>query len=330
MDIDRYLAEREPAWTNLANLTATARRRPGRLTEAELEWFVRLYQRASADLSHVQVDQPDPALVARLTTIVADARTVLYGRRARRGWSAITSFFTTAFPTAVWELRRFVAVAALATLGPAVAMGSWLATSGPAREAAAPAAVRSAYVERDFANYYSDRPAAQFATEVTVNNIMVSVVALAGGMLAGAGTVAVLVGNGLNLGFAAGLFAAAGRTTLFWGLVLPHGLVELTAVMIAGGAGLSLGWAMISPGDRARTEALSAAAQRSLTVVGGLITAFAGAGIIEGFVTGSTLSTAFRVGVGVAAELSFLSYLYVFGRRGSTALPPVPAVAVVR
>jgi uncharacterized membrane protein SpoIIM required for sporulation len=327
VDIDRYLAEHDPAWTALAAVTGEARRHRSRLDPERLDAFIRLYQQASADLSHARVAHPEPALIGRLTGIVGDARTVLYGKRART-LRAVGRFFTVAFPVAVWELRRLVAVSAALTLVPAAAMGIWLARSDAALSASAPAALRAAYVEEDFEDYYSDRPAAQFSTEVMVNNIMVSVLVLAGGMLLGVGTVVVLVANGLNLGVAVGLFAAAGQQAKFWGLLLPHGLLELTAVIIAGGAGLALGWAVIAPGDRSRGRALAAAAQRSLTVVLGLASAFVVAALIEGFVTGSTVSTALRVGVGATVEIGFLGYLYVFGHRGSNFPPPVIAGAV--
>ena len=318
MDIDRYLADNEPGWAEFDRLSGAVRSRASRPGDDELERFLGLHLRVSADLSHARTAQAEPALLDRLSRSVAGGRTVLEGRRAV-SVRTVARFFTERFPTAVWQLRRFVAVAAALTFIPAAAIGLWISRSPAALEATAPAALRDAYVNQDFEEYYSDRPASQFATEVTVNNIRVSVIAFAGGILFGIGTVVILVMNGANVGFAAGLFAAADQQARFYGLILPHGLLELTAVVIAGATGLSLGWAMIAPGDRSRGESLVAAAQQSLTVILGLIAAFVVAGLIEGFVTGSTLSTALRVGLGGAVELGFLSYLYVFGRRGTGA-----------
>jgi uncharacterized membrane protein SpoIIM required for sporulation len=315
VDIDRYLAENEPSWALLTRLNEAARRRASALSDGEVEQLIGLHLRTSADLSHARLHQPEPALLDRLSAIVAGSRTVLEGRRVV-SIRTVGRFFTERFPVAVWQLRRFVAVSACLTFLPALAIGAWISRSPAALEASAPAALRDAYVQQDFEQYYSDRPASQFATEVTVNNIRVSILAFAGGILLGLGTVAILISNGANLGFAAGLFAAAGEQSRFYGLIVPHGLLELTAVVIAGAAGLSLGWAIISPGDMSRGEAVTAAAQRCLTVILGLAMAFVVAGLIEGFVTGSTLSTALRVGLGIAVEVGFLSYLYVFGRRG--------------
>ncbi len=323
MDIDRYIASHELAWQRLDDLTAKARRSIRRLDPGELEELVSLYQRTSTHLSYVRTNYDNPALTSRLTRLVAGASGVIYGKRARTV-RAIGHFFTSTFPAAVWDARRFVLVSALLTFVPAAAMGVWIANSDAALEATAPPALREAYVNEDFESYYSSAPAAQFATEVTVNNIQVSILAFAAGIVFCVGAAYILVFNGANVGVAAGLFAAAGQQPKFWGLILPHGLLELTAVVIAGAAGLRLGWAIIAPGDRRRTEALALAGRKAVVIVMGLIAAFITAGTIEGFVTGSGLPTALRVGIGVAVFGAFLTYLFVLGRaaaaRGETGL----------
>lgn len=323
MDIDRYIATHELAWQRLDALTAKARRGVRRLEPGELDELVSLYQRVSTHLSYVRTNFDNPALTGRLTRLVAAARGVIYGQRARTV-RAVGEFFRTTFPAAVWDARRFVLVSALLTFLPAAAMGVWIANSDAALEATAPPALREAYVNEDFESYYSSAPAAQFATEVTVNNIQVSILAFAAGILFCVGAAYVLVLNGANVGIAAGLFAAAGEQPKFWGLILPHGLLELTAVVIAGAAGLRLGWAIIAPGDRRRGEALAEAGRKAVVIVMGLIAAFVTAGAIEGFVTGSGLPTAVRVGIGVAVEGAFLTYLFVLGRaaaaRGATGM----------
>jgi uncharacterized membrane protein SpoIIM required for sporulation len=113
---------------------------------------------------------------------------------------------------------------------------------------------------------------------------------------------------------AGGLFGAVGQQAKFWGLILPHGLLEITAVCIAGGAGLRLGWTLIDPGDRLRRAAVAEEGRRALAIVAGLVLVFAAAGTIEGFVTGSTLPTWARVGIGVVGEAVLLSWLFVRGR----------------
>jgi len=130
-------------------------------------------------------------------------------------------------------------------------------------------------------------------------------------------TALILVSNGANLGAAFGFFAAVGKLPLLLGLLAPHGLIELTSVVIAGAAGLRLGWTVIDPGDRPRRTALAAEARRSIVLVFGVAATLLVAGIIEGFVTGSALPTAVRVGIGIAVEVAFLLYAWTF-RHGQT------------
>lgn len=310
MDVDRFIARNSASWARLESL---ARRGGGRLSPMEVQELVSLYQQTSSHLSHARTERADAALVARLTRLVATAAGVIYSTRSR-SLAGVARFFTTSFPAAVWHARRFVAVAALLLLVPALVVGAWVATSDAALDAAGPDAVREAYVEDDFEAYYSSAPAGQFATQVTVNNIQVSILAFAAGVLVCVVTAFILAFNGANVGVAAGLFAAAGEQPKFWGLILPHGLLELSAVIVAGAAGLALGWAIVAPGDRTRTGALAEEGRRAAVIVLGLVLAFVVAGTIEGFVTPSGLPTAARVAVGTSAFVAFWAYALLLGR----------------
>ncbi len=313
MDVDRFISVHRPAWDRLAHLSKRGRSGGKRLAPAELDELVHLYQQVSGHLSHAQATYGDAALNATLTRVVADANAAIYGTRASLG-SAVRRFVFFTFPGAVWRIRHFVLVSALLSILPAIAVGTWIANSDAALDASGDEAVRAAYVQQDFADYYSSAPATQFAAEVTFNNIQVSIAAFALGILGCIGTAAILVFNGANVGVAAGLFAAVGEQARFWGLILPHGLLEITSVVVAGGAGLRLGWSLIDPGDRTRGRALTEEGRRSVIVILGLIFTFGTAGLIEGFVTGSPLPTVARVAVGVTVETAFLTYIWRYGR----------------
>lgn len=323
MDLDRFLATNQPLWDRLGVLAAKGSRGASRLSASEIDELVRLYQRTSSHLSYVRTYYRDPALTARLTGLVATAGAIVYGTRPK-SLRAFGRFFTRTFPGALWHNRRFVAVAALLFYLPAIAVGAWLANSDKAVEAVGPPALREAYLNEDFESYYSSKPASEFAAQVTTNNIQVGFLVFAGGVFLCVPTAILLVFNGANLGVPAGLFAAAGQSGKFYGLILPHGLLELTAVVIAGSAGLRLGWSLIDPGDRPRRVALIEEGRRSVVLVLGLVVTFVVAGLIEGFVTGSPLPTFARVGIGVLVEIAFVLYVVVLGReaadRGITGL----------
>ena len=313
MNIDRFLHENQPLWARLEELTTRARGNPNRLSTTELDELVALYERVNTHLSTARTSLRDPALVGRLSALTAAAGAVVYGHRTRT-WRAVLRFVTDTFPAAVWYARTFVLISTLLFVLPAVGLGTWLANSPAALDFAAPPAVREAYVEEEFEAYYSSEPSAQFASEVTTNNIRVGIVAFAGGILLCLPTVFVLALNGLGVGAAGGMFAAAGQQPRFWGLILPHGALELTAVFVAGAAGLRLGWTLIDPGDRSRAEALIEEGRRAIVIVLGVVLMFVVAGLIEGFVTGSPLPTWTRVGVGLLVELAFLVFVIVRGR----------------
>lgn len=310
--LDSYVLENSAEWARLEELVEQANKRRYKLQGAELDELLNRYQRASTHLSHVRTTYADPQVTARLTRVVAGARAVIYGTQPRAG-GAVRTFFRSTFPAAVWSARRFILISALAFFLPAIATGVWVANSDAALNAAAPPALRESYIQNDFEAYYSSAPAAEFATEVLVNNIYVSFLAFVIGIAWAVPTIAILAFNGANIGVAAGLFHAAGEAPKFWGLILPHGLLEITAIVVAGGAGMQMGWALISPGDRVRSEALVEEAQRAASIVIGLILVFICAGLIEGFVTPSPLDTWARISIGVAAFLAFWSYILAQG-----------------
>lgn len=313
MHVDAYVAQHRESWERLAVLASRASVSARRLDPGEAEELVALYQQTSSQLSHVRNHFGDPALTHRLTRLVALANGAIYGGRERAG-RAVARFFSETFPAAVWHDRRVVAVSALLFGLPALLLGTWTSVSDRALDASWPAGAREAYLENDFEAYYTSDPAAQFASEVFVNNVQVAILAFASGILLCVVTAYVLVYNGANLGLAAGLFHYSDRGEVFWGLILPHGLLEVTAVLIAGAAGLQLGWSLIDPGDRRRGEALAEEGRRAVVIVIGLVVVFIVAGLIEGYVTGSRLPTAVRVGIGVLVEVTFLAYAIVRGR----------------
>ncbi len=294
-------------------LTRLVRDKPKELGPAQVDEFLSLYRRVSSQLSFVRSHYQDPTLTAELNHTIGMANAALYQRTASPV-AGLRRFFAVSFPGAVWHMRRALGVAALLLLLPAIVMALWLSSSDRALDLAASEAQRAAYVDEAFEDYYSSAPAAEFATSVLINNIQVSFLAFALGVSFGIGTAAVLVFNGVNLGMAWAVFIVAGEQSKFFGLIAPHGLLEMSAIVVAGAAGLSMGWALIAPGDRTRGAAFTEEARRSIVVILGLMIAFVIAGIIEAYVTPG-LSTVPRVAIGVVVEAVAVAYIVAFGRR---------------
>jgi uncharacterized membrane protein SpoIIM required for sporulation len=141
------------------------------------------------------------------------------------------------------------------------------------------------------------------AAQIFTNNIRVTFLAFAGGILFGAGTVFVLMYNGLLLGAIAGLAVNAGNGRAFFELVTAHGVLELSCIVVAGVAGLRLGSALVDPGHRERGAALRTEARAAVEIVLGTMVWLVVAGLVEGFLTpaGTGLPTVLVVGFGLGA-----------------------------
>ena len=314
MDVDAFTLTHRQRWDRLDRLVRRAGR-PRGLAADEVDELVALYQQVAGDLSVAQSAVADPGLVTRLAGLVARARAVLTGA-SPSVWASAARYLTVDFPVTVWRARWWVGLTALVWVGLSVAVGVWVAGDPTVQSSlATPAEIRS-LTRTDFEAYYSADPALSFAARVWTNNAWVVAACLALGVLLGVPVVLLLAQNALNVGVAGGFMVAAGRGDLFFGLILPHGLLELTAVFVAGGLGLRLGWTVIDPRGRPRSLALAGAGRATLSAVLGLTGVLAVSGVLEAFVTPSGLPTAARIGLGVLAWAAFVAYVVLAGRAG--------------
>jgi len=317
VDIDVFVAAHRAEWARLEELVRRAGR-PRQLRGAEVDELVALYQRTATHLSVVQSRSPDPLLIGRLSTLVARARAAVTGAGVP-AWRDAARFLVITFPVVVYRARWWWLGAALGSLLVAFALGVWVDLHPQVQAAiAAPAEVKR-LVEHDFANYYSENPAGSFAARVWTNNAWVAAGTLSLGVFLGLPTLWILLQNATNVGVAGGLMAASGRSEQFFGLILPHGMLELTAVFVAAGVGLRLGWTVVGPGRRSRLDALATEGRAAFSVALGLVLVLLVSGAIEAFVTPSSLPTWGRIGVGLLAETVFLAWVLILGRRAAVA-----------
>jgi uncharacterized membrane protein SpoIIM required for sporulation len=327
VDIDAFVAAHRAEWGRLDALL----KQHGRLSGAEADELVGLYQRVATHLSVVRSATPDPALVAKLSSLVTRARSAVTGSHAP-AWKDVVLFFTRQFPAAVYRFRYWWLGSALGFLVASTAVGVWVA-SNPEVQAtiAAPEQIRQlTRPGGDFETYYSSAPASSFAAEVFTHNALIAAACLITGVMLGAPVLLALWENALRVGAAGGLMASVGRLDVFFGLITPHGLLELTGVFVAAGTGLRLGWAVINPGPRTRAEALAAEGRTVAGMTLGLLCLFLVSGAIEAFVTPPGLPTWARISVGVAAESLFLGYVFILGRRAARAGETGDIVAAYR
>jgi uncharacterized membrane protein SpoIIM required for sporulation len=308
VDLDAYVHAHAHEWRRLEELT---RRR--RLTGAESDELVDRYQQVATHLSVVRTSAPDASLVAYLSSILAKARTRSAGVRAT-SWRGVGRFFTERFPAALYRLRYWW----LGTLAGNVLVTGvmiwWLLGNPDVEQSLIGPEQVDQLVNHDFEDYYSEYAASHFALQVWVNNAWVSALCLALGIL-GVPVVYLLFRNIANLAIVGSIMIRHDHGGHFFGLILPHGLLELTAVFVAGGVGLRLFWSWIEPGQLSRPASIAREGRTVGTVALGLVAVLLVCGVIEAFVTPSGLPTEARVGIGVLAELCFLAWVFVLGRR---------------
>jgi uncharacterized membrane protein SpoIIM required for sporulation len=201
----------------------------------------------------------------------------------------------------------------------AVIVGAWIARSPYVQARLLPPADARQLVNQQFQGYYSQYAATSFAAKVWTNNAWVAAESLISGILLGIPTVLVLLVNAVNGGVDGGFMIAHGKGALFFSLILPHGMLELSAVFLAAAAGLRLGWCIIDPGPRTRVTALAEEGRATVTIALGLIAVLLVSGAIEAFVTPSPLPPWARILIGAVAEAAFLGYVLVLGRRAVAA-----------
>lgn len=314
MDLDVFVTAHRAEWDRLDQLLGRGRK----LSGDEADELVALYQRTSTHLSLIQSSAPDPMLTGRLTQLVARARATVTGTR-RASWRDAARFFTAGFPAAVYRSRRWWIPTALLSTALGVLIGWWIATHPEVQGAIGAPEDLKALTQPggEYETYYSSHPAASFAAQVWTNNAKAAAMCLVLGAFLGLPVLWILFVNMVNVGVGIGLMSAAGRLDVFLGLILPHGLLELTAVFVAAGTGLRLGWTVIDPGPRTRRTALAEQGRAALGMALGLAAVLFVSGLIEGFVTPSGLPTWARILIGIAAEAAFLVYVYVLGGRAS-------------
>lgn len=314
MDVDAYVAAHRGEWQRLEELVAAASR-GRRLDAAQADELVDLYQRVATHLSVVRSGSVDTALVARLSGLVARARAAATGAHDP-AWRDVARFVTVTFPAALHRSARWWIATALLWVVVAAVIAAWVANSPQVQATiATPAEVRQ-LVDVEFARYYSENPAPSFAAKVWTNNAWVAAQALVAGVpTLGLYVLWVLLQNAANVAVAAGLMAANGRLALFFGLILPHGMLELTAVFVAAGAGLRLAWVVVDPGPRTRAQALAEEGRAVGALAVGLVGVLLVSGVVEAFVTPSGLPAWARIGIGLLVELAFLAYVVVLGGR---------------
>ena len=325
---ERFVARKRDSWEAFRNAAERLERGGlAGLPAAEIPGFAARYREVAADLARARTYGVDPEVVAYLERLVGAGHTVLYQARAAPRPPFLRSLLSD-FPAAVVQSWRYVVAAFLLLVVPAT-IGFVMLREQPqlAEEVVQPEMVSRAEqaAEREvrgegYAQAESGvRPV--IAAAIISNNIRVCIMAFAGGMLFGLVTVWALMVNGLQLGMDYGVFTNYHAALYLTTFIAGHGVLELTAIFISGGAGLRLAHALVAPGDRPRLEALVVDGRIAMRMMGAVIFLLAIAGSIEGLLSTSDAPRALKFGVSATTAVFLTLYLangYRYNRQHHT------------
>ena len=314
--MDRFINERKNNWQRLEDLLSMLELSSLRgLSRAEVREFGELYRRAAADLAIARAESRDPKLINYLNSLVIRAHGKIY-RADASGPEIVWQFFARDFPRAFRRNANFIWLAFAVFM--AFSVFSFLLCYYDTRFADELGLTQVAANAQTNNKWWEDLNQANQigSSAILTNNILVSLKAFAYGAFFGIGTIYVLVFNGLHIG---GVLGVVYRVDADFGnalvtVMVGHGVVELSCIFIAAGAGLLIGYSMINPGDRTRAEALKKNGLEAVRLAVGCAILLVLAGIIEGFLSPSSLPAAVKVGTGILTGIAMYAYLLLAGR----------------
>lgn len=321
MTKQRFLARRRPAWKRFEVLL----RQPPQ-TAREVREFSRLFRELSNDLATIRSRDWGQGLVQYLNDLVARGHHGFYSA-APADWNRLRAFLIAGFPRLFRANIGYFAVAAALFFVPLAA--AWIAVQTDPLLALR--VIPSEQLEQFDEMYGEDVPASEADSEIDSlggfgeersimagfyvwHNVGIALQCFARGLLLGCGTMYVLLENGIGIGSIAGYVLSRGHVERFLSFVVSHGSFELTAIAVAGGAGLMLGDALVHPGNRTRLESLRVRGLEAVQIAGGAAVMLVIAALIEAFWSPAPLPALVKYAVGCGLWLTVAAYLAFAGR----------------
>jgi uncharacterized membrane protein SpoIIM required for sporulation len=317
MPQDRFIKERKNVWERLEELLLLLDRMTLRkLHREEVRELGRIYRRTASDLAIARAESRDPRLINYLNSLVIRAHGRIY-RADPQATRRVRDFFSRDFPRTFRRTWRYTATAfGVFLVFTAIAFFGTHHDPEFSEFAGISPFFREVVINNRTHWWKELNDANQIgSTAIFTNNIHVTFYAFAAGVMFGLGTLYVLAFNGASFGAIIALTYRAGfGNDLLLGFVISHGVIELTCIFIAGGAGLLIGTALLMPGNLSRADALKSRGMEAVRLIIGCIPLLVVAGIIEGFISPQPIPSAIKIGIGLLTGITLYSYLLLAGR----------------
>lgn len=321
MPLDRFINERKSAWQRLEVLLHLLDRMTlRRLHREEVRELGRIYRRTASDLAIARAESRDPRLVNYLNSLVIRAHGRIY-RADAQGRQRVRDFFGRDFPVAFRRTWRYTATAFGVFLLFSVIFFFGTRLDPDFSEFAGISPFFRELVINNRTHWWEDLNKANQigSSQIFTNNIRVTFYAFALGAMFGLGTLYVLAFNGAMFGAIMALTYRAGFGNDLLAFVVGHGVIELSCIFIAGGAGLLIGTALLMPGNLTRADALKSRGLDAVRLIVGCIPLLVIAGIIEGFISPAPISPVIKFTVAGVTGVALYLYLLLAGREATEA-----------
>jgi uncharacterized membrane protein SpoIIM required for sporulation len=304
----QFVKRHREEWKQLEEYTVYLQKKGRKVTGEDISAFQRLYQRAAQHLSYSQTYFPGEEVTGYLNGLVSKSHNLLYKDQVT-SFQQMRYFFSTKFVGLLLEQWKFIVVAMLLFMFGLLAAFLAVVDDPLHFYAVMPDEMAGGVDPERLGEGLDAIDSSLISAQIMTNNIQVAILAFASGITLGLGTVFILVYNGLIVGGLAAVYWHAGMTYDFWAFIVPHGMVELAAIFIAGGAGLLMGYKLFVPGKYTRGYQLKENAKRSVQLFLGTIPLFIIAGVIEGFITPAALSLEIKYAVAFITVIGLLLYI---------------------
>ncbi|TXC90301.1 stage II sporulation protein M [Metabacillus litoralis] len=310
MNIKQFMKQHRDDWKQLEQLISLLSKKRRSLTGNDIEQFNRLYQKTAQNLSYSQTYFPTEDVTTYLNGLVSKAHNLLY-KDQTSSIKQFRYFFSTTFIGLFLKQWKFVIIAMLLFILGAV--GSYFSVLNDSLNiySILPADIAQGVDPESLGDHDGAVDSPFMSATIMTNNIQVAILAFAGGITFGILTVYLLIYNGIIIGALAALFWQHDKAYDFWAYIVPHGMIELTAIFIAGGAGLLMGYKLFVPGPYTRAYQLKQQAKHSVQLLLGTIPLFVIAGIIEGYITPAPISLEAKYIVALLTVFGLVFYVLI-------------------
>ncbi len=304
-----FIDNNRDAWDQLDRLIKKATKGDlSILNEDELSELLKLYRKVLNDIAYAETHFSDPDLGSYLNSLATRAHSIIFSNKSINPRS-LFKFLWKDFPKTIQDTSVYIYISTCIFLVGTIIAFLTVAFDIPYLQKLIPDSLVKIINSANINGPLNTTPASLLSSLVMTNNIKVSFLALSSGFIFGLGPIYVLWQNGLILGGIAAIFTMAEKSINFWATVLPHGVIELPAIFIAGAAGLLIGKAIVAPGNYTRTHALRSIAPQIFRLIGGTVFLLIIAGIIEGFFSPKPFPDTIKLAFSLITFIILIIYL---------------------